>query len=450
MTGFFIVAAILLLAGVGALLWPLLRGSPASPKRQAAAVVALFRDKLRELDTERASGALDAVQYDQSRRELERGLLDAVAGAEPAPAGPQRARWSAALIGLFVLIAPVVLYSMLGTPQALLPGMETDAASAGAQASGAGAAAGKGGARPLTSAQVQKMIDGLVENLKRSPGDAEGWAMLARAYAYERQYSDAVRAYTKAVAIKPRDARLLADLADALAMTNGQRLDGEPLKLIERALEIDPKDIKALALAGTAAFDHQQYPKAVAYWERALAAAPNDPEFAQTLRSSLDEARQLAGGKAAAGGGGSTADLIANAASGGGASAASAAAPVAAGAGKAAAGGSVRGKVVLAANLAAKAAPGDTVFVFARAAQGPRVPLALVRRQVKDLPFEFSLDDSMAMMPDFTLSRYSPVIVGARISKTGDAIAAAGDLQGFSKPVGLGAMVNVTIDQVVP
>jgi cytochrome c-type biogenesis protein CcmH len=110
----------------------------------------------------------------------------------------------------------------------------------------------------------------------------------------------------------------------------------------------------------------------------------------------------------------------------------------------------VRGKVVLSAALAAKASPGDTVFVFARAAQGPRVPLALVRRQVKDLPFEFSLDDSMAMMPDFTLSKYSPVIVGARISHSGDAIAAPGDLQGFSKAVTVGSNgVNVTIDQVV-
>ena len=87
---------------------------------------------------------------------------------------------------------------------------------------------------------------------------------------------------------------------------------------------------------------------------------------------------------------------------------------------------------------------------YARAAQGPRVPLALVRRQVKDLPFEFSLDDSMAMMPDFTLSKYAPVIIGARISHSGDAIAAPGDLQGFSKPVAVGASgISITIDQVV-
>jgi len=431
MTGFFIGAALLLAAGVTALLWPLLRGTRDAADKPVADIVALFRDQLRELEAERQAGNVEEAQYQQSRRDIERHLLDEVAGAELPARGPQRARWSAALVGVFVLGAPILLYVSLGTPVALLPGAET---SGDPQQ----AAAGKGAARPLTGAQVQKMIEGLSENLKKSPGDVEGWSMLARAYAYQRQYPDAVRAYTRAVALRPKDARLLADLADALAMANGQRLDGEPMKLLERALQIDPKEVKALALAGTGAFDHQQYAKAVDYWERAIAADPGDNELAKSLRSSLDEARQLAGG-ARAGPSLAAADTAP--------AATASAAPAGA---AAAAAASVRGKVSLSASLAAKAQPGDTVFVFARAAQGPRVPLALVRRQVKDLPFEFALDDSMAMMPDFTLSKYAPVVVGARISHSGDAIAAAGDLQGFSKPVGVGASaVNVVIDQVV-
>jgi len=441
MTGFFIGAVILLALGIGVLLWPLLRSDKAPKEKDAADIVALFRDQLRELEAEHRSGAVDAAQFEQSRRVIERNLLDAVAASPAQPAGPARARWTASLVGVFVLIVPVALYATLGTPDALIPGVQ-----ANGNPDGAGQqAGGKSAARPLTTAQVQKMIDSLVEALKKTPGDAQGWAMLARAYAYQKQYPDAVRSYTKAVALNPKDARLLADLADAMAMTNGQRLDGEPMRVIERALQIDPKEIKALALAGTAAFDHQQYAKAVSYWERALAAAPNDPEFAKNLQSSLAEARQLAGGSA----GGSTSA---------GPQAAAAEAPPVAGAGPMEApagagnapGAGVRGKVVLASSLAAKAQPGDTVFVFARAAQGPRVPLALVRKQVKDLPFEFALDDSMAMMPEYTLSKYSPVIIGARISRSGDAIAAAGDLQGFSTPVKVGAnSVRVTIDQVV-
>jgi cytochrome c-type biogenesis protein CcmH len=438
MTVFFVVALVLIAVGLGALLWPLLRSTEAPAARQATAVIALFRDQLRELEAERKSGAVDENQYQQGRRDIERKLLDAVAGADAAPSGPRRARWSAALVGLFVLVAPLGLYIFLGTPEALIPGATVAGDEQQAAAGEGGKPGAKGTAKPLTSAQVQKMIDAMVEALKKQPADPQGWAMLARAYAYQHQYQDAVRAYTKAMELTPRDARLLSDLADAMAMSNGRRLDGEPMKLIERALQIDPKEIKALALAGTAAYDHQEYAKAVGYWERAIKANPNDPEFARSLKSSLDEARQLAGGKAP-----SPAESAA-------AAEAADAAPAPAPAKAVAAGGGVRGKVVLAAGLAAKAAPGDTVFVFARAAQGPKVPLALLRRQVKDLPFEFSLDDSMAMMPDFTMSKYSPVIIGARISHSGDAIAAPGDLQGFSKAVTVGATgISVTIDQVV-
>ena len=429
MTVFLLAAVVLLATGAGGLLWPLLRSPQSSPERRAGAIVALFRDQLRELEAERKSGAVEEAQYLQSRREIEHNLLEEVARADSPSRGPRRARWSAALVGVFVVLVPMVLYAALGTPDALIPGMVDSGADAHPNT--------KGGARALTNAQVQKMIEALQTSLKKSPGDVSGWVMLARAYAYEHQYPDAVRALTRAVALQPQNPHLLADLADALAMTNGQRLDGEPLKLLERALQIDPHEVKALALAGTAAFDHQQYAKAVDYWERALQVAPNEGEFSQNLRNSLEEARQLAG---------TSSTVPAPSANAG--ENKPAAPQNAAGS---ATGGAVRGKVMLAASLVSKAQPGDTVFVFARAAEGPRVPLAMVRRQVKDLPFEFALDDSMAMMPEFTVSKYSPVIVGARISRSGDAIASPGDLQGFSKPVSVGSgAVSITIDQVVP
>ena len=446
MTVFLVVAVVLIAVGLASLLWPLLRGGAAPEAKQATAVVALFRDKLRELEAERSSGAIDDNQYQQSRRDIERNLLEAVAGADTAPAGPRRARWTAVLVGLFVMIAPLVLYVVLGTPDALIPGAENGGEAQAAADGGDAKAGAKGTAKPLTTAQVQKMIEAMVEALKKQPNDPQGWAMLARAYAYQHQYPDAVRSFTKALELTPKDARLMSDLADAMAMNNGRRLDGEPIKLIERALQIDPKEIKALALAGTAAYDHQEYKKAVGYWERAIKAAPNDPEFARSLKSSLDEARTMAGIAPTPDDppppqGPATADPTPPAKNAGRTK--SAVAP-------AGSEGGVKGRVALSPALAAKAQPGDTVFVFARAQQGPKVPLALMRRQVKDLPFEFSLDDSMAMMPDFTMSKYAPVIIGVRISHSGDAIAAPGDLQGFSKPVPMGASgVNVTIDEVV-
>ncbi len=443
MTVFFLVATLLLLAGAGSLLWPLLRQASGAPRLRTGAVVALYRDQLRELDAERRGGSVDEAQYEQVRREIERNLLAAVAGGGAEGEGPKRARWTALGVGTLAVILPIALYIDIGTPDGMFAGGE----GAPTQAANGAGGPGKMGARPLTGGQVQKMIEGLNEALKKNPGDASGWAMLARAYAYQHQYNDAVRAYTRAVAITPKDARLLADTADALAMTNGQRLDGEPMRLIDRALQLDPKEVKALALAGTFAFDHQQYSKAAEYWQRAVDAAPNDPEFASNLRKSIDEARQLAGGAPASAPAFAPASAGATAGSGAPPVMAAANAQPAAGA---AYGASVRGKVTLAPNLAGKVSPGDTVFIFARAAQGPRVPLAMVRRQVKDLPFEFSLDDSMAMMPDYTISKYAPVIVGARISRSGDAIAAPGDMQGFSKPVAIGAnTVAVTISEVV-
>ena len=439
MVAFFLLAVVLVGASLFVVLRPLLRKSAAADTVDIQATVSLFRDKLRELTAEHDSGSLPDDQFESSRRDIERQLLDAVSTVqEPAVQGQKRAIATAVVATLVLLLVPVGLYVLKGTPEALLPGGMAEAeAAAGADA------AANAKAKPLTSAQVQKMIDGLADALKKNPGDAAGWTMLARAYAYQHQYPEAVKAFQHATELNKTDARLLSDMADAMAMANGQKLDGEPMRVVLRALEVDPRDVKALALAGTWAFDHHEYAKAVQYWDRALAANPNDPEFAQTLKSSLNEARQLAGGKAS--GSVPQADATADAAPSimpsAGSTPAKAADPSKA----------VRGSIRIASNLAAKARPGDTIFVFARAAQGPKMPLALLRRQVKDLPFEFSLDDSMAMMPDLTLSKYAPVIIGARISRSGDAIAASGDLQGFSKPVAAGTSgVTITIDQVVP
>lgn len=439
---FFLLGLVLVGVSLWFLLRPLLRDNNATSGPDSTAVLAMFREKLAELEAEKNSGAITPEVYDQSKRETERQLLEAVTAPPVTPKGPRRALGMALAVAALLLVVPVGMYLWKGSPDALLPG---GIAESGAQASAGnaeGAQAGNTKAKPLTSGQVEKMIQTLADNLKKNPGDAPGWTMLARAYAYEHQYPDAVKAFTRAIALNPRDARLLSDTADAMAMSAGQKLDGEPMKLIERALQIDPTEIKALALAGTYAFEHKDYAQAVQYWDRAVKAAPNDPEFAQGLKASLEEARQLAGGKA-----GAVPPMLAAASpqdtSPGVASAATkpVANPAAA----------VHGRVTLSASLTGKARPGDTVFVFAKAVNGPKMPLALMRRQVKDLPFEFSLDDSMAMMPELTLSKYAPVVISARVSRSGDAIAASGDLQGSSKPVPAGAKgISIVIDQVVP
>lgn len=433
MIGFLFVAAILLILALGSLLWPLLRNGEPEEEKKATAVVVLFRDQLRELEAEHDAGTLGDAQFDLSRAELERRLLTEV-GTEPAVAAKdRRARGTALALGVLVLAVPIALYIQLGTPDALAPGATT------AMATAAGGAPNPARA----AAQIQKMIDKLQVSLQKNPGDATGWAMLGRVYAYIGEQSDganaakdfdnAVHAYAKAVALTPGDPNLLVDFADALAMTQGQDLDGMPMKLIHRALKIDPHNVKGLALAGTQAFGHRRYADAIVYWDRAVQAAPEDPQFAQNLRNSIQEARKrakLTGQKLPP-------ELAANAASGLSTQAAASA--------------GVQGRVAIAPDLLAKASPDETVFIYARAAFGPRVPLAMVRKQVKDLPIAFTLNDAMAMMPAYTISKFSPVIVEARVSRSGDAMPASGDLEGASQAVAAGTKgLSITIDHVVP
>jgi cytochrome c-type biogenesis protein CcmH len=417
----------------------LLRGRRRGAARDRA-VVSLYRDQLRELKADHAAGSVSDEQFESGRRELERRLLEDVAQAAPGATVSRKVGWTAAVIGAFVLVVPIGLYLALGSPAAINPGSFASQPAGGGEAASGGE---NGAPHPITPEQVKAMVDKLAKHLEQSPRDGDGWAMLGRSYAYMRNFPGAVKAFQKAAELRPNDSRLFADYADALAMTQDQRLAGEPMKLIQRALAIDPKDVKALALAGTEAFDRRDYAAAVGFWEQAVKAGPPDQQFAQQLRAGLDEARKLAGGEAPPPLEASAPQPRMPAARESDSAAAESA--------TASSGATVKGRVQLAATLAGKAAPTDTVFVFARAVQGPRMPLALLKRQVKDLPLEFALDDTMAMMPNMKLSNYSSVVIGARVSKGGDAMPASGDLQGFSDPVKVGTSgVSVKIDQVVP
>jgi cytochrome c-type biogenesis protein CcmH len=224
------------------------------------------------------------------------------------------------------------------------------------------------------------------------------------------RHDEAADAYAKAAVRAPHDASLLADLADALAMARGQSLEGEPEKLVLRALELEPANLKALALAGTAAFERKDYAAAATYWQRMLPHVPTESEDARTIQQNVNEARALA------------ADTRKPA---------------------------LKGTVSLAPQLKANAAPEDTVFVFARAVEGPPMPLAVARTRVRDLPYRFQLDDSMAMTPAMKLSAFPKVVVTARVSKSGSATPQPGDLQGASVPVANDApAVDVVINEI--
>jgi cytochrome c-type biogenesis protein CcmH len=261
-----------------------------------------------------------------------------------------------------------------------------------------------------------------------------------------------VAAYRRALALRPKEAQLYADLADAQGMVNGRKLDGEPEKLVAKALELDPDNAKALGLAGTVAFDRGDPAGAAKHWERALAKVEPGSELAGRLQAAVDEARQRAGlpplpratALAAAPAAPATVSPSASMPAGHPPVDKPAQAPAADAA-------AVQVRVSLAPALAAKASPEDTVFIFARAQQGPKAPLAIQRRQVKDLPLELTLDDSMAMNPALRLSTVPQVVVGARVSKSGNAMPQPGDLQGLSPVVAVGTRgLQLQITDVLP
>lgn len=296
------------------------------------------------------------------------------------------------------------------------------------------------------AAQIEEMVAKLAERLKTQPDDLKGWTMLGRASMVMGKYEQARDAYQKALALQPGDPSLMTDYAEALGTANNRSLEGEPTKLLDKALSIDPNLGKALALSGAAAFDRKDYAVAVKQWEKLVSISAPDAEYLPQVRSGIAEARQAAGlppSTVAPGG----APQVAQAAPQGaqGAAPAAPAAPAASGPLP-----SIRGTVTLSPAVAAQAKPEDTVFIVARAVEGPRMPLAVVRKQVKDLPFEFALDDSLAMNPQMKISSVPKVLVVARVSKSGQAAPAPGDLLGQSAPVALGASgVKVEIGELV-
>jgi len=353
----------------------------------------------------------------------------AAVAASPAPppaAAPRRSGPFWALASIFVLVLAGVGYGWKGTPQAV----GTPPAGFEQAGGGAGAGAGGGGAPQHTGgAQLEALVKQLQERLEKAPGDHEGWSLLARSQMALGRYADAAASYEKAMALKPDDPSTLTDRADALGVLNGRSLEGEPARLLERALKLDPKHVKALVLVGTLEFQRGNYAGAQKRWQQVVDIGPAGDGLVELAKEGVTQAQARQGAAATAG--------RPQAAAPGGASAAppQAAAPTAP---AGAAAGGISGTVRLSAALKAQASPNDVVFIFARPASGG-MPLAILQKRVADLPAEFTLDDSQAMSPAARLSSAPQVVVTARVSKSGQATPQAGDLEGASAPVAPGA-----------
>lgn len=410
MTLLWIGIALLLALALAWLLPSLWRPGAASPAA-AGANVAVYRDQLQEAERDLAADLITPERYQQLKAEIQRRVLeDTAAASTPAAAGAS-ARRTALVLAVLIPLASVATYLAIGQPRAV----QSLAADAESHAVGA--------------AQIEDMVARLAERLQAEPANPEGWQMLARSYAALGRHADALAALRKLDQLQPDNPDTLADLADVMAMSQGRSLAGEPARLVDKALALNPQHPKALALAGTISFDAGDYRQARERWQRLLAQLPPDSELARTVQGSIDEAERLAAA------GGTTLPPPS-------APSAAASAPAAA---------RLTGEVVLSPELAARVAAGDTVFVYARAAEGPRMPLAIVRQPAGGWPLRFTLDDSSAMSPQSRLSGARSVVVVARISKSGNAMPQSGDLIGESAPMSPHAQgLRIVIDRVQP
>jgi cytochrome c-type biogenesis protein CcmH len=450
MSMFWLFAAILSLAAIGFIAPPLLgrRGREHAIRDEVNAEI--YRERLANLEREYSD------QDDATKEEAKRELLHEFARQTGDPRDATIASasaWPATAVTLSALVpvAAFVGYIVLGEPGLMIP-----SAASTEPAMVTGMEANPGAAQPQSAPPLGKMIAGLEERLQANPADVEGWLLLARSYGQLDQQQRARAALGRGLQANRDDLDLTVALAETTARIQGNKFVGEPVELLRTVLARAPGHRKALWLTGIGELQGDNPAQALLHWERLQAAGHMEAEDAALLGRFIAQARAQMSEEprsqspAAAASRPSTATTktgtspSANPNSG----IANASAPRESGN---VSGTSIAVSVEIEASKLSNVSPQDTVFVFARAAQGPRMPLAIARRTVADLPFEVTLDDSMAMMPALKLSGFTQVIIGARVSKTGNAMPAPGDLSGSHGPLSPSdtAKATVVINRVV-
>jgi cytochrome c-type biogenesis protein CcmH len=411
MTPAFLIGAIVIVVAAAAPLMIALLGRdrPGEEEREAARARAA-------LAAARAAGVLSQEEYEAKHAALppaERGAGTPVAGT------------LALVIGIAIPAAALALYQGVGEPRALDPAAHS--------------------ARPPTTADgapapdMATALAGLEQRLQQNPDDAAGWSLLARGYQSAQQFDKALEAMRRVRDLMPEDLDAQVGYAEALALAApGRRVDEEASVILEAALARDRMHQRALWLSGIAAMQRGDGAAAASHWRALEAQLPEGSEIRATLAEQIRNAE---------GGAPPVADAS-TAAEGTAAGTGAETAPPAAGNGA-----SVTIGIRLDPALQDKVQPGDTLFVFARAADGPRMPLAIQRRSAGELPLMITLDDSMSMMPTMKLSSFDEIVIGARISRSGNAAPVSGDLQALTQPMQRSAIkdaVQITIDEVVP
>ncbi len=412
---FWIIAALMTGLGLLVLLLPLRRKVGDITDDARARNLRIAREKIAELDAELAAGTLDQATYDQAKEEVEQELLEDVALPDQHVAGGNSGT-KAAMLMLLVLVPALGfgLYLLLGSPRFV------DVAGAGSVAENPHA---QGSDKAPTMAEIQEALE---KRVKEQPEDAEAWFMLGRLYAGMQRFADAAKAYEQVAKLTDNHPQALIAWADALAMTQGGRLSGKPYELVKQALDQAPDDPTALWLAGQGAREANDYQNAIYYWRQAEAGLADKPDFVMELRDLIASAK-----RAAASAGvevedpGSSVDLAKQA--------------------------GIELRLSIAPELQSKVKPDEPLFIFAKAVDGPPMPLAAIRMTAGELPREVVLTDAN-LLRGGKLTDHKQLKIGARIARSGQPMAASGDLQSAEVVVDVPASepVELVIDQVVP
>ncbi len=420
----FWIAAIVCVAIALAFVLPVLLRPRRQGKQRARSEIniAVYRDQLKEMEADKENGLLSEEQFKATKLELESRLAEDALSAEETPKTVSTIHRTLGYgLGVLLTSASFGLYFWLGNPMSMVSatGMEPAAAHPDMSAS-------------QGDHDFQKMIERVEEKIRANPDDGNAWALLAKSYAATSQWPQALQAYEKAIQFLPHDASVLSGYAEALAIKNNRSLNGKVVKLVKKALESDPNDIKGLELAGVMAFQDKNYAKASNYFKRLHALLPPDSQYAQDILGAQKKADSFLEKNGTT----ETANPAMEPPAGkptGNASVAT-----------------IKGIVDIAPELKSSLSANDVLFVFARS-PGGGPPVAALRASANQLPLEFELNDSMAMNPSNSLSQQKEVMIVARISKTGSAIGQSGDMEGTQSGVKVGtAGLKIQINQVKP
>ncbi|GLO51652.1 c-type cytochrome biogenesis protein CcmI [Pseudomonas putida] len=396
MIEFWLSAGLLLLAALSFLLIPILRGRGRQQEEDRTALnVALYQERVAELAAQQAAGVLDEAQMAKGRDEAARELLADTEGAE----APRQGHLGKALPLLAALLVPLLalgLYLHFGAADKVELTQEFAEA----------------------PKSMEEMTARLEQVVQAQPDSAEAVYFLGRAYMAEQRPADAARTFERAVALAGRQPELLGQWAQALYFAADKKWSPQLQALTDEALKADPNEVTSLGLRGIAAFEGERYQEAIDYWKRLLAQLPEGDASRAALQGGIDRAAERLGG-----------------------SPGQAAAPVAA---------RLKVRVELAAALKDKVKPDDTVFIFARASNGPPMPLAAKRVTVAQLPIEVELSDADAMMPQMKLSDFAEVQLVARVSRAGQPTHGEWIGQGTPLPSATQAIQHLTIDSPDP